>query len=124
MLFNPATAREYLALTYAHHWIVVAYAAYVLFVTFFAATPGWIPVLIPYLWSLVFFLVPFLIVFKISLSTVTLGQPPYEPVFGSIARHFRKDRRALRRQLRLFLLLSALLEGVPVERMDRTSSQP
>ena len=90
VLFNPATAREYLALTYAHHWIVVAYAAYTLFVTFFAATPGWIPVLIPYLWSLVFFLVPFLIVFKISLSTVTLGQPPYEPVFGSIGDIFEK----------------------------------
>ncbi len=35
---------------------------------------------IPYLWLLLFFLVPFIIVFKISLSDVRLGMPPYEPV--------------------------------------------
>ena len=31
--------------------------------------------LVPYIWLLIFFLAPFLIVLKISLSTVTLGQP-------------------------------------------------
>jgi putrescine transport system permease protein len=40
---------------------------------------------IPYVWLLVFFLAPFLIVLKISLSEVTLGQPPYLPVFNTIA---------------------------------------
>jgi putrescine transport system permease protein len=40
---------------------------------------------IPYLWLAVFFLAPFLIVLKISLSQVLLGQPPYEPVFNSLA---------------------------------------
>ncbi len=40
---------------------------------------------IPFLWLAVFFLAPFLIVLKISLSQVLLGQPPYEPVFNSIA---------------------------------------
>ena len=40
---------------------------------------------IPYLWLLVFFLAPFLIVLKISLSQVVLGQPPYVPVFDSLA---------------------------------------
>ncbi len=40
---------------------------------------------IPYLWLLVFFLAPFLIVFKISLSQVVLAQPPYLPVFNSLA---------------------------------------
>lgn len=34
---------------------------------------------IPYVWLLVFFLVPFLIVFKISLSTTEIAQPPYSP---------------------------------------------
>ena len=74
---------------------------------------------IPYLWLLVFFLAPFLIVLKISFSTVVLGQPPYEPVFDSLAEIPREDRRALVRQLRLFLLLSALLEGLSLERLDR-----
>lgn len=41
----------------------------------------WIPVWIPYAWMLVFFLIPFLIVFKISVSTPQIAQPPYEPVF-------------------------------------------
>ncbi len=41
----------------------------------------WIPVWIPYAWMLVFFLVPFLIVFKISISTPEIAQPPYVPVF-------------------------------------------
>ncbi|GGD97342.1 putrescine/spermidine ABC transporter permease [Aureimonas endophytica] len=36
---------------------------------------------VPYLWLLVFFFVPFLIVLKISLSTTTIAQPPYLPVF-------------------------------------------
>ncbi len=35
---------------------------------------------VPYLWLFLFFLVPFIIVFKISLSDVRLGMPPYEPV--------------------------------------------
>jgi putrescine transport system permease protein len=35
---------------------------------------------IPYLWLLLFFLVPFLIVFKISVSDIRLGMPPYEPL--------------------------------------------
>ena len=38
---------------------------------------------IPYVWLLIFFLVPFIIVFKISLSSPTLSQPPYSPVFNS-----------------------------------------
>ncbi len=41
----------------------------------------WIPVWIPYAWMLVFFLIPFLIVFKISISTPEIAQPPYVPVF-------------------------------------------
>jgi putrescine transport system permease protein len=41
----------------------------------------WIPVWVPYAWMLVFFLIPFLIVFKISLSTPEIAQPPYVPVF-------------------------------------------
>jgi putrescine transport system permease protein len=40
---------------------------------------------IPYVWLLVFFLAPFAIVLKISFSEATLGQPPYVPVFNSIA---------------------------------------
>ena len=40
---------------------------------------------IPFVWLLVFFRAPFLMVLKISLSTVMLGQPPYEPVFDGLA---------------------------------------
>jgi putrescine transport system permease protein len=40
---------------------------------------------IPYVWLLVFFLAPFVIVAKISLSQVVLAQPPYVPVFDSLA---------------------------------------
>jgi putrescine transport system permease protein len=40
---------------------------------------------IPYVWLLVFFLAPFVIVLKISLSQVVLAQPPYVPVFDSLA---------------------------------------
>ena len=40
---------------------------------------------IPYLWLAIFFLAPFIIVAKISLSQVLMGQPPYEPVFNSLA---------------------------------------
>jgi len=40
---------------------------------------------IPFVWLAIFFLAPFLIVLKISLSQVILGQPPYAPVFNSIA---------------------------------------
>lgn len=39
-------------------------------------------ILLPYLWLFLFFLTPFLIVFKISLSEVTIAQPPYMPVFS------------------------------------------
>ena len=39
---------------------------------------------IPFLWLLIFFLVPFIIVFKISLSTPAISQPPYMPVFSSL----------------------------------------
>jgi putrescine transport system permease protein len=45
----------------------------------------WLVVAVPYLWLLVFFLAPFLIIFKISLSTYAVAQPPYEPVFRSLA---------------------------------------
>ncbi|GLS17107.1 putrescine ABC transporter permease [Labrys miyagiensis] len=37
---------------------------------------------IPYLWSLVFFAIPFFIVFKLSVSQVADGNPPYTPVFS------------------------------------------
>jgi putrescine transport system permease protein len=47
---------------------------------------------IPFVWLLVFFLVPFLIVLKISLSQVVLAQPPYVPVFNSLADIFDKVR--------------------------------
>lgn len=40
---------------------------------------------IPYLWLIVFFLIPFFIVFKISLSTTELAQPPYAPVLDPLA---------------------------------------
>lgn len=39
-------------------------------------------IIIPYAWLLFFFLVPFAIVFRISLSTTAVAQPPYEPVFS------------------------------------------
>ena len=45
---------------------------------------------IPFLWLAIFFLIPFLIVLKISLSQVVLGQPPYLPVFDSLADVRRK----------------------------------
>lgn len=44
-----------------------------------------IVVWVPYLWLLIFFLAPFLIVLKISLSQPVLAQPPYVPVFDSLA---------------------------------------
>lgn len=44
----------------------------------------WIVRAIPYLWMLVFFLIPFLIVFKISLSSPEIAQPPYSPVFDPL----------------------------------------
>jgi putrescine transport system permease protein len=40
---------------------------------------------IPFLWLLLFFLVPFVIVVKISLSQTAIAQPPYLPVFNSLA---------------------------------------
>ncbi|MFD1328468.1 ABC transporter permease subunit [Mycoplana ramosa] len=39
-------------------------------------------IIIPYAWLLFFFLVPFAIVFRISLSTTAVAQPPYVPVFS------------------------------------------
>lgn len=39
-------------------------------------------IVIPYAWLLFFFLVPFAIVFRISLSTTAVAQPPYVPVFS------------------------------------------
>ncbi|MCF3639523.1 ABC transporter permease subunit [Rhizobium sp. TRM95111] len=39
-------------------------------------------ILLPYAWLLFFFLIPFFIVFRISLSTTAIAQPPYEPVFS------------------------------------------
>ena len=39
-------------------------------------------IIIPYAWLLFFFLIPFFIVFRISLSTTAIAQPPYEPVFA------------------------------------------
>ena len=41
----------------------------------------WIVRAIPYLWMLVLFLIPFIIVFKISLSSPEIAQPPYSPTF-------------------------------------------
>ena len=38
-------------------------------------------IIIPYAWLLFFFLIPFFIVFRISLSTTAIAQPPYEPAF-------------------------------------------
>ena len=35
---------------------------------------------VPYLWLILFFLIPFIIVFKISVSDIRLGMPPYEPL--------------------------------------------
>ena len=39
-------------------------------------------IIIPYAWLLFFFLIPFFIVFRISLSTTAIAQPPYTPVFA------------------------------------------
>ena len=39
-------------------------------------------IIIPYAWLLFFFLIPFVIVFRISLSTTAIAQPPYVPVFS------------------------------------------
>ncbi|MDX3929605.1 MAG: ABC transporter permease subunit [Shinella sp.] len=41
-------------------------------------------IIIPYAWLLFFFLIPFFIVFRISLSTTAIAQPPYEPVFSLV----------------------------------------
>jgi putrescine transport system permease protein len=45
---------------------------------------------IPYAWLIVFFLIPFFIVFKISLSTTEIAQPPYVPVIDGVADLFAK----------------------------------
>ncbi|OCP25088.1 putrescine/spermidine ABC transporter permease [Ensifer sp. LC54] len=39
-------------------------------------------VLVPYGWLAIFFLMPFLLVLAISLSSVRLGMPPYEPLYA------------------------------------------
>jgi len=39
-------------------------------------------IIVPYAWLLFFFLIPFFIVFRISLSTTAIAQPPYVPVFA------------------------------------------
>jgi putrescine transport system permease protein len=39
-------------------------------------------VLVPYGWLVVFFLTPFLLVLAISLSSVRVGMPPYEPLYA------------------------------------------
>ncbi|PTM97744.1 ABC transporter permease subunit [Mycoplana dimorpha] len=39
-------------------------------------------IIVPYAWLLFFFLIPFVIVFRISLSTTAIAQPPYVPVFS------------------------------------------
>ncbi|MFO1172702.1 MAG: ABC transporter permease [Hyphomicrobiaceae bacterium] len=49
--------------------------------THFKPAMRWLPVWIPYTWMLIFFLIPFLIVFKISISTPEIAQPPYTPSF-------------------------------------------
>ena len=40
---------------------------------------------VPYLWLAAFFLFPFLIVLKISLSAPAIAQPPFTPVWDSLA---------------------------------------
>ena len=47
-----------------------------------------IAILVPYLWLIAFFLTPFLIVLKISFSTSAIAQPPYTPVWDSLAAVF------------------------------------
>ncbi len=41
-----------------------------------------VTILIPYVWLLVLFLLPFLIVFRISVSILEYGSPPYVPQFS------------------------------------------
>lgn len=36
-------------------------------------------ILVPYIWLLIFFLLPFILVFRIALSDLEFGQPPYAP---------------------------------------------
>ncbi len=50
----------------------------------------WLPVAIPYAWMLAFFLIPFLIVLRMSFSTSEIAQPPYSPVFNSVAEVWEK----------------------------------
>src|SRR5262249_47035980 len=45
------------------------------------ACPRRFAISVPYLWLVAFFLLPFFIVFKISMSTTEIAQPPYVPVF-------------------------------------------
>ena len=44
-----------------------------------------LPILIPFLWLLIFFLTPFFIVLQISFAEFQYGQPPYVPNFRKVA---------------------------------------
>jgi putrescine transport system permease protein len=72
-----------------------------------ASVPRNLVTWIPYLWLLAFFLVPFAIVAKISLSQTAIAQPPYVPVFDSLA-EFWTDLRALSFDNYLWLIQNAL----------------
>jgi putrescine transport system permease protein len=53
-----------------------------------AGTRNWlrsIEIGVPFFWLVVLFLIPFFIVFKISLSTGAIAQPPYVPAFDFLA---------------------------------------
>jgi putrescine transport system permease protein len=50
-----------------------------------ASRAGWgqrLLIMLPFGWLLVFFLLPFALVLSISVSTVRVGMPPYEPLFS------------------------------------------
>ncbi len=49
-------------------------------------------ILLPYMWMILFFFIPFLFIFKISLSELSIGIPPYKPIverFGEDALLFK-----------------------------------
>ncbi|MEO1700980.1 MAG: ABC transporter permease subunit [Pseudomonadota bacterium] len=48
-----------------------------------AAIRNRLVIAIPYIWLLCFFLLPFVLVFRISLSVLEFGMPPYMPQFSS-----------------------------------------
>lgn len=43
-----------------------------------------VTILVPYIWLLILFLLPFLIVFRISVSVLEYGSPPYVPQFALV----------------------------------------